>query len=390
MLLLNRFSYWNCKNIKNKNNIFFPSFFNQKRKKENIFFLSNLKNKMISRHKYFNDYNDYNDFNNYNYDLNMNKKFKISDIVISKMIKELFPNMKSEITLESDYPYLRNYILSLINNNDINKNNRNIIQEKIIAYLSLNTFSKSSKQINSLIEIVSHFIAQQLEDRGCKFNTRDFLTKNLYWVSKDKQIKDDQPYWVELSLSLPSDDKNNILIGRQYIFIFPSILDFKNKDNKSSINELYRILLGDLALEKIKNNFLNKCVIQSNDSNEIPIEISFNDEEIIYSSSYNYLHNLYKCSSLEEIFSLSNSFNHINKSYKNDLIYHKILIDNTGNILWTKFIITYNNIYNSNKIYYDNIHKNNYNILIICLTRSLDLNGNINIKNFNCILSNYL
>lgn len=297
---------------------------------------------------------------------------EISDY-LSKLSHAIYPTgypTGKDMTnnIEREYPHLRKFILDYQERKHKYPNYRLIISHIMLESCPILLTYKNKDKINFLHRIVINYVNIQLQESGCSINLSSWLLDNKIIemeAQKNNIIKKDELSWMQYSLNLPSDDRTNLLLGKQFIFIIPSL--FKLNNNA----ELYRMLLGDLTMCKIQSY----AQITQNGDHFIGIDVVFDVMDIIKLSSIDYLYSLYKCRTLNEIISLNID--------KNDISAKELLDKNIFNVLWTKFILIteHEYSYSKKKLYYDNHHDNNPEKTYKSLIRCIDDRGNINISN---------
>lgn len=332
---------------------------------------------------------------------------------MAKLIDELFLSKirDSDLdvnTIESEFSGLRSYLRKL-DLRDLAKYPLSNFRERIISYLVLNHMNyKTDQKINYnqvkhkgwlsndnkrtiIKKLVVYHVYLQLIESGVSndINLLKFLTDNIILMSLSK--KDDEPYWREYILSLPSEDKEKIIIGKQYILTIPSIFCFKGesfhtgnsrsseKFTNDSVSDLYHLLLGDLVIGKIKHDFLH--------DSDMLLDLFLDSSDIINMASYDYLYSLYKCTTLEEIISIPID--------KLDRTARERLYKNIGEFLWCRLIKSIENngeysCYCNKRKSYEKIYNQHFQKTFMALIRSTDHCGNINVKHFDYILNNYL
>jgi hypothetical protein len=241
---------------------------------------------------------------------------------------------------------------------------------------------RSGVKCNILFDLTIRYLIYQCKEQGCQYDLTDWFSQHLQWETAGQIIKRDQAYWNEYLFQLPSDDKNNIIIGRQYQFQLPSFIVWKdqsdaNDNEKNALHELYRILVGHLAIHKIFYVLCKNCRhinVHPYDKSEIL--------HIILTSSYDYLYNLYTSNDIQEAVSLN--------ANTCDIVNQQVLYNIIGTMLWSKFITDCSKDYSMRQSVYDESYTKYRNRTILCLIRCIDANTHLNVDHFSQMIQNHL
>ena len=235
---------------------------------------------------------------------------------------------------------------------------------RIISYVALSMDNRNIKHKNELLmEMIVNYTNYQLKSQGAKIDCRQFLQQSLIWSTKSNEA-----YWNEVILSMPSNKNSCSLIGHQYIFRIPSTVDFKDTIScgnqlRKPLEELYRLLLGDLAVRKI----------------ELYISPGDLRNEILNQASYDYLNKMHSVESLEELVYIN--IDSVDRQVR-DLIHRQI-----AKILWNQLKNSSEYVDNNQK--YEATYASDFCRTFLCLIRALDSDGHINSKMFHRMLCNF-